>query len=252
MPSSEGNRTSAFQELLKDAALQEEFAFLREPPRGKAWLGHLGFRIFGTLLFNFWCPLRMLGRDKLPEPPFILCSNHSSHMDSAALMYAGGLGFNQFGMVAAQDYFFENKKRKNSLPLLMNLIPADRKSNRQSIARLMVACREFLQPGNRAIIIYPEGTRSLDGEIREFKKGPAMIATELNIPIVPAYVHGTHDSLPKSGSFPKARRVTVRFGEAVDPERLAKRDSAKRLIYTEVTKELTKRIHALHDKHHGS
>tara|TARA_B000000437_G_scaffold92201_1_gene66838 strand:+ start:22 stop:543 length:522 start_codon:yes stop_codon:yes gene_type:complete len=173
-------------------------------------------------------------------------------MDSAALMYAGGLGFNQFGMVAAQDYFFENKKRKNSLPLLMNLIPADRKSNRQSIARLMVACREFLQPGNRAIIIYPEGTRSLDGEIREFKKGPAMIATELNIPIVPAYVHGTHDSLPKSGSFPKARRVTVRFGEAVDPERLAKRDSAKRLIYTEVTNELTKRIHALHDEHHGS
>ena len=125
----EGNRTSAFQELLKDAALQEEFAFLREPPRGKAWLGHLGFRIFGTLLFNFWCPLRTHGRDKLPEPPFILCSNHSSHMDSAALMYAR-LGFNQFGMVAAQDYFFENKKRKNSLPLLMNLIPADRKSNR--------------------------------------------------------------------------------------------------------------------------
>ena len=252
MPSSEGNRTSAFQELLKDAALQEEFAFLREPPRGKAWLGHLGFRIFGLLLFNFWCPLRTLGRDKLPKPPFILCSNHSSHMDSAALMYAGGLGFNQFGMGAAQDYFFENKKRKNSLPLLMNLIPADRKSNRQSIARLMVACREFLQPGNRAIIIYPEGTRSLDGEIREFKKGPAMIATELNIPSVPAYVHGTYDSLPKAGSFPKARRVTVRFGEAGDPERLAKLESAKRLIYTEVTNELTKRIHALHDEHHGS
>ena len=79
-----------------------------------------------------------------------------------------------------------------------------------------------------------------------------MIATELNIPIVPAYVHGTHASLPKSGSFPKAKRVTVRFGEAVHPERLAKRDSAKRLIYTEVTNELTKRIHALHDEHHES
>ena len=84
MPSSEGNRTSAFQELLKDAVLQEEFAFLREPPRGKAWLGHLGFRIFGMLLFNFWCPLRTLGRDKLPEPPFILCSNHSSHSSAVS------------------------------------------------------------------------------------------------------------------------------------------------------------------------
>ncbi|MED5453515.1 MAG: lysophospholipid acyltransferase family protein [Verrucomicrobiota bacterium] len=251
MPNSEDNRTSAFQELLKDEELQKEFSFLRENPQGKAWLGHLGFRIFGFLLFNLWCPLRIRGRDKLPQAPFILCSNHSSHMDSAALMYAGGLGFNQFGMVAAKDYFFENKKRKNSLPLLMNLIPADRKSNRQTIARLMAACREFLQPGNRAIIIYPEGTRSLDGKISTFKKGPAMIATELNIPIVPAYVHGTYSSLPKSGSFPKPRRITVCFGKTIHPEKIAEHNSTNRLIYTEVTNALADRINALQEEYNG-
>lgn len=146
MPSLGGNRTSAFQELLKDADLGEEFAHLREPPRGSARLFHALFGLFGTTLFNLWCRLTTHGRENLPEPPFMVCSNHSSHMDSAALMYASGMGFNQFGMVAAKDYFFENEKRKNSLPLLMNLIPADRKSNRQTIARLMAACREFLHP----------------------------------------------------------------------------------------------------------
>ena len=181
----------------------------------------------------------------------MVCSNHNSHMDSAALMYASGMGFNQFGMVAAKDYFFENKKRKNSLPLLMNLIPADRKSNRQTIARLMAACREFLQPGGRAIIIYPEGTRSLDGEMAPLKKGAAMIATELNIPIVPAYMHGTFASLPKLGKFPRPKRIHVYFGESVHPQRLAKQDETSRLIYTGVTNELAKRIQTLHDQHHA-
>ena len=133
----------------------------------------------------------------------------------------------------------------------MNLIPADRKSNRQTIARLMAACREFLQPGGRAIIIYPEGTRSLDGEMAPLKKGPAMIASELNIPIVPAYMHGTFASLPKFGKFPRPKRIHVYFGESVHPLRLAKQDETSRLIYTGVTNELAKRIQTLHDRHHG-
>ncbi|MBI97487.1 MAG: 1-acyl-sn-glycerol-3-phosphate acyltransferase [Verrucomicrobiales bacterium] len=251
MPSSEGKRVSAFQELLRDAGLEEEFAYLREPPRGKARLFHGVFELFGTALFNLWCPLTVHGRERLPSPPFMVCSNHSSHMDSAALMYASGMDFNQFGMVAARDYFFENKKRKNSLPLLMNLIPADRKSSRQTIARIMAACREFLRPGGRAIIIYPEGTRSTDGEIASLKKGPAMIATELDIPIVPAYVHGTFDSLPKFGKVPKPRRITVHFGEAIHPGRIAESEEAGRLIYTDVTNTLTERILKLHGTHHG-
>jgi 1-acyl-sn-glycerol-3-phosphate acyltransferase/long-chain acyl-CoA synthetase len=251
MPSSEGNRVSAFQELLKDADLEEEFAYLRESPQGNARFLHGVFELFGTALFNLWCPLTVHGQKRLPSAPFMVCSNHSSHMDSAALMYASGLDFNQFGLVAAKDYFFENKKRKNSLPLLMNLIPADRKTNRQTIARLMAACREFLRPGSRAIIIYPEGTRSVDGEMATLKKGPAMIATELGIPIVPAYLHGTFGSLPKNGKFPKPRRINVHFGELIDPSRMAEDNEASRQIYTEVTNELTVRITKLHDHHHG-
>ena len=96
---------SAFQELLQNADLEEEFAYLREPPRGKARVFHGLFELFGTMLFNLWCPLSVHSRERLPSPPFMVCSNHGSHMDSAALMYASDLGFSQFGMVAAKDYF---------------------------------------------------------------------------------------------------------------------------------------------------
>ena len=251
MPSSEGNHMSPFQERLQNADLEKEFAYLRKPPLGKARLLHGAFKWFSWALFKLWCPLTVRGRGKLPSPPFMVCSNHSSHMDSTALMFASGLDFNQFGMVAAKDYFFENKKRKNSLPLLMNLIPTDRKSNRQTIVRLMAACREFLNPGGRAVIIYPEGTRSLDGEMAPLKKGAAMVATELGIPIVPAYVHGTYASLPKYGKFPKPRRICVHFGQVIDPSREAEGNSGSRLSYTEITNKLTARIIKLNNLHHG-
>ena len=77
------------------------------------------------------------------------------------------------------------------------------------------------------------------------------IATELGLPIVPAYVHGTFDSLPKNGKIPKPRRINVHFGEAVNPARLAEDNEAGRLIYTNVTNELTNRITKLHDHHHA-
>lgn len=246
---------SAFKELLEQTPLEPEYGYLREPPSGKARLWHKAFEIFCAGLFNLYCPLKVFGRENLPAPPFLLCSNHSSHMDSVALMYASRLGFGRFGMIAAKDYFFDNAKRKNSLPLLMNLIPADRKSTRQTIARLMVACREFSQCGPRSIIIYPEGTRSLTGEIAPLKKGVAMIAAELHLPIVPAYIHGTFQSLPKGVGFPRPRRIRVHFGKPIIARQFAD-DAADtgagtgRLIYTHITNELEQRLRALRDHHH--
>ena len=79
-----------------------------------------------------------------------------------------------------------------------------------------------------------------------------MIATELNIPIVPAYVDGTHSSLPKSGSFPKPKLITVRFGQTIHPSQLAKNNSSNRHTYSDVTNELAKRINALENEHNGN
>ncbi len=241
---------STFRELLDEATLDPDYAYLRETPRGKVAFWHKAFELFCLGLFNLYCPLKVTGREHLPSPPFILCSNHCSHMDSPALMYASGQGFNQFGMVAAKDYFFDHKKRSSLLPQLMNLIPADRRANRETIVRLMIACREFSRQGNRNIIIYPEGTRSQTGKLAPLKKGPAMIAHEIDLAIVPAYIDGTHRSYPKGGKILKPARVRVHFGEAINPTSFDAEDI--KLVYTAITQEITKRIEQLRDRHcHG-
>ena len=109
-------------------------------------------------------------------------------------MYAGGEDFDQYGMVAAKDYFFDNKSRNNFLSRLMNLIPAIAGVAREHRA-VDGGCREFTSHRNRSIIIYPEGTRSQSGDMATMKKGAAMIATELNLPIVPVYIDGTSPRL---------------------------------------------------------
>ncbi len=238
---------SAFRELLDEATLDPDYAYLRETPSGKAALWHKAFEFFCLGLFNLYCPLKVTGREHLPSPPYIVCSNHCSHMDSPALMYAADGGFSQFGMVAAKDYFFDHKKRSSLLPQLMNLIPAERRANRETIVRLMVACREFSRHGNRNIIIYPEGTRSQTGKLAPLKKGPAMIAHEIDMAIVPAYIDGTYRSYPKGGKILKPARVYVHFGEPILPASFDDVDT--KLVYTAITQELTRRIEQLRDRH---
>jgi 1-acyl-sn-glycerol-3-phosphate acyltransferase len=240
---------ASFQEMLERTTLEPEYAYLREEPRGSLAFWHKSFELFCRGLFNLWCPLKVIGRENLPSPPFIFCSNHCSHMDSAALMYAGGEDFDRYGMVAAKDYFFDHEKRNSFLSKLMNLIPADRKASRESIVKLMVACREFTSHGHRSIIIYPEGTRSQTGEMAPMKKGAAMIAAELGLPIVPVFICGTHRAYPKGGSFIKPARLRLHIADAIDPNRFRDEHGGGKMIYTAITLEMENRIRKLKELH---
>jgi long-chain acyl-CoA synthetase len=207
------------------------------------------FGAFCSTLFHTWCPLTIIGRGQLPTPPFLLCSNHCSHMDSAALMAASGLPFGHCAMLAAKDYFFENRRRKGLLPRLMNLIPADRRASRGAIAEVLHACRAFLLGGDRCLIMYPEGTRSATGQLQPLKKGAAMIAMELGIPIVPVHIEGTFRALPKGASLIRPARVTLRIGAPLLPADFldkARATGQKDLqIYAAATAELALRLRQL-------
>ncbi len=208
-----------------------------------------GFRGFCRVLFRLWCPLTVIHRERLPKPPFLLCSNHCSHMDSVVLMTGSGLPFNSCAMLAAKDYFFENKNRNGFLPLLMNLIPADRKASRHAIAEVLRACQQFIHAGDRCLIMYPEGTRSMTGELQPLKKGAAMIAVELGIPLVPVHIDGTFRALPKGVKLVRSTRIMMRVGAPIVPsDFLAKSriDGQKDLqTYAKVTDELTLRLRQL-------
>jgi 1-acyl-sn-glycerol-3-phosphate acyltransferase len=173
------------------------------------------FQAFCRMFFLCYCPLTVEGSDQLPDPPFILCSNHTSHIDSAVLMTASGLPFSTFAMLGARDYFFEAPRVRFVVSRFMNVIPIDRHARHNSLRHSLEMCNEFLRGTRGNLIFYPEGTRSSSGEIQAFKKGAGMFAVELGVPVVPAYIEGARNVLAKGKFLPRLGTVTVRFGEPI-------------------------------------
>jgi 1-acyl-sn-glycerol-3-phosphate acyltransferase len=173
------------------------------------------FQAFCRMFFVSYCRLTVEGREHLPPPPFILCSNHTSHIDSAVLMTASGLPFSTFAMLGASDYFFDSRRVKFVVSRFMNVIPIDRHARHNSLRHSLAMCDEFLWRTRGNLILYPEGTRSARGEMQTFKKGAGLFAVELGVPVVPAYVDRAHRILAKGNFIPRPGSVTVRFGEPI-------------------------------------
>ncbi len=217
-------------------------------PAQNSWWS-TSFEAFCRSVFKLYCPLKSHGKDNLPPAPFIIASNHASHLDSAMLMTASGFSFQKIGLIAAKDYFFDQSHRLY-LHYMMNLVPIARGVGGRAIKDSTVACRSFLDQGGQVLIIYPEGTRSTTGQISRFKEGAAILAQELDIPIVPAYVGGSFDALPKGSYVIRPRPLTVRFGESLkvsDWIHAGEEDQRKALFngYREATLELERRVRAL-------
>jgi long-chain acyl-CoA synthetase len=72
----------------------------------------------------------------------------------------------------------------------------------------------------RVLLIFPEGTRTIDGKIADFKKGAAILACELGVPIVPVGLKGAHEMWPRGGNF-RLHPLEVHFGNPIDPRDFA-------------------------------
>lgn len=173
------------------------------------WLMY-SFRIFFHLIFRY----RVTGKENIPEGPFILAPNHQSSFDG---MFVAAYLTNQ---QMKRTYFYAKEKhlRKRWLKFLAsrnNIIIVDlNKDLKESIQKMAEVLKQ-----NRSLIIFPEGTRTITGELGEFKKTFAILASELNIPIVPVAITGAFKALPKGSRFPRLwTKVKIGFLKPVHPE----------------------------------
>lgn len=143
----------------------------------------------------------------------ILVANHSSHADTAALLAALPARAKPV-FVAAADYWFDVPVRRFVLTSLACGLPV-RRTEGSCYAALLAAVKPALAAG-RTVVIYPEGTRSTNGEIREFRSGAIHLARECGVPIIPVALLGTGDVLPKGGRLTPSP-MEARFGEPIDP-----------------------------------
>jgi 1-acyl-sn-glycerol-3-phosphate acyltransferase len=148
-----------------------------------------------------------------PSSGCIVVANHSSHADTAVLLAAlPPKAKPVFG--AAADYWFDVPVRRFIATSLAGVLPV-RRSGGGSYDALLAAARPALKAG-RTVVIYPEGTRSTNGNIGEFRSGALRLARECGVPIVPVALTGTADVLPKGGRWSPAA-MQVRIGEPIDP-----------------------------------
>ncbi|OBK50617.1 lysophospholipid acyltransferase family protein [Mycobacterium sp. 1081908.1] len=157
--------------------------------------------------------LTVTGRWRVPGG-CVVVANHSSHADTAVLLAALPAGA-QPVFAAAADYWFDVPVRRFVASSLIGILPV-RRSGKDTYAQLLAAARPALKAG-RTVVIYPEGTRSTDGNIAEFRSGAVRLARDCGVPIVPVAVLGTAEVLPKGASFISHAPMRVRIGEPVNP-----------------------------------
>ena len=104
----------------------------------------------------------------------------------------------------------------------------------------------------KAVLMFPEGTRSKDGQLQEPRAGIGMIAARANVPILPMRIFGTERALPKGASLPRPARVEIKFGEPFLyplPENFEDlRGDALKAVYFDIGREIMRRIAALEAK----
>ena len=118
--------------------------------------------------------------------------------------------------MAAADYFFRNRYRRAYFKNFTNLVPMERSG---SIRKSMDTAEQVLRQG-RSMVLFPEGTRSLDGRMAEFLPSIGYLALRSGVGLLPAYVNGTFQSLPKGAAIPRARALAVTFGPFLGIEAL--------------------------------
>jgi 1-acyl-sn-glycerol-3-phosphate acyltransferase len=118
--------------------------------------------------------------------------------------------------LAAADYFFDTKYKRAYMENFTNLVPMERTGSlRQSLRH----ARSFLDRGYNALI-FPEGTRSMSGEMADFKPVIGYLALAARIGILPIYLEGTYDAFPKGSTLLKSRDVSARIGRFIDIDEL--------------------------------
>jgi long-chain acyl-CoA synthetase len=173
------------------------------------------------LYFVNWIAIRLLfrfsveGREHLPaSSPVILAPNHASPLDPQMLGAALPLAFLRRAYWVGKERTVLKTPLRRIFSWYTRIIPIA-----NDATALAPAVTILQQPAD--LIWFPEGARSLDGTLREFKPGIAQLLTKCSAQVVPVFIQGAHEACPGSKRMPRLRaRVVVRFGPPQTAEQL--------------------------------
>lgn len=180
----------------------------------KSWMTLPLFIKSSKGFLRFYFKFKSRGHDQLPEGPAIIAPNHQSFFD--ALFVTAYLK----RKTIKETYFYAKRKHvKTKLFRFLagknNVIVMDLNNDLKVSIQKMAA---ILKSGKK-IMIFPEGTRSKDGELGDFKKTFAILSKELNVPVIPVAITGANKALPVGSRFPKPfTKVRVKYLAPIYPK----------------------------------
>lgn len=196
------------------------FVLLLTPKSAKNHLLKLSKILMKKIFKTMQIELVVKGVENLPEKGFVLMANHQALLDILLLNAA-----------IPKPIRFLAKKELRRVPILGFCMQSngqffiDRENPRNAIKQLK-SVEAYVQSGGD-LCVFPEGTRSLNGELLPFKKGSFKIPAKIKCPIVPCYIEGSGSLLKKGSLTPLKGCVSVYLGKAIDPNQI--KDTSKQL-----------------------
>ena len=166
------------------------------------------FHYLAASIHGMWFRGEVAGTENFPtDGPFLIASNHASHLDPPVV-----------GCHVPRQMRFFARKSLWKVPVLgwwldqVETIPVERDSGDiGAIKRVILALKE-----NRAVVLFPEGTRSLDGHLHKAKPGVGFMACKTGVPVVPCRVYGSFDAFGKGSAIPRlGTPISVVFGPPI-------------------------------------
>ena len=180
-------------------------------------------------LFRLYNTLTIKGQEKIPaKGACIIAPNHQSFADGPLVL--AGLPWNtlsEYFFYATEEHVRSDYRKR--MAAQSNVIVMERANLKNSILKLAKVLRE----GHR-VIIFPEGARTHDGGTVPFKKTFAILAKELDVPIIPVCIKGAFEALPRGSSFMRPKHIEVTFLDPLTPFR---GNNKEPLSYEELTRQ---------------
>jgi len=203
--------------------------------------GWLSFKLLYSTYFRW----RVFNRERVPlTGRVILASNHASFLDPPLV----GSPINRQCSFLARDTLFNNPIARWVLHR-WQAIPVDRDgSSAAGLKRILEALK-----ADRAVVLFPEGTRTRDGELQRARSGVGLIVVKSGAPVVPVRIWGSYEAFGRHVKFPKPKQITVKYGQPLDFSALiaeAKTASKERSkeIYEQISNEIMAAITKLEPK----
>ena len=166
-----------------------------------------GFYYFVTVIARVFFRFRIVHPERrLLTGPVILAMNHESYLDPPLV-----------GIASGREVYFLARKTLLDLPVFswllpkLNVVPVDQEGTDRSALKALI---RIVKAGH-ATVVFPEGARTLDGELQPVQPGIGFVIAKTLAPVLPMRIFGAHEAMPRGQKRLRLRRITIVFGEPI-------------------------------------